>query len=818
MRVLKFGGTSVADADAIIAAAAIIKSSHDGEPLMVVCSAMSGITNLLTRMSKLASRGDQEYLVAYHAFRDRHTRVANELLDDASPAVAALEENYQVLRDLLRGIFLVREVSPRTLDYVLSFGERHSCYLITAALSDQGLNAGYVDARKLITTDKSFNNAIVDKDLSYNKIRSFYSETKYDINVVTGFIAADVGGLTTTIGRGGSDYTASLIAAALKADRVDIYTDVDGVLTTDPRKVDTAFTIPELSYAEAMEMSHFGAKVIYPPTIAPALEADVPIYIRNTFNPTFEGTYIGNRVKHYEHGPIKGLTALSDVAVLTVQGSGLMGVPGISAKLFTALAQSNINILLITQASSEYSITLALRQQDLKKAIVALSRTYEHDRTSGKIRLVIPEKRMSIIAVVGEQMRDVPGISGRLFEGLGQNGVNVIAIAQGSSEHNISFVIETADEDKTLNLLHASFFDNVAKRYHLYVSGVGLIGSELLRQLEVQRAKLKAEDGVDIRVVAVANSRKIYADPMGIDLDPDKYMRLLDNSIAVSTASQMLELIDTHNLPNSIFVDNTASEEVAGLYQALLDSNVSIVTPNKVAASGSQERYNSLVSTAKRRNIDYLYETNVGAGLPIISTIRSMVDSGDEITSIEGVLSGSLSYIFNSYDVGMGFGELVSRAKELGFTEPDPRDDLSMSDVCRKIVILSRVAGMTIEMDDVVIDSVLPDGLPIDGSVANFIGALSKKDEYFGGLAKGAADEDGKLRVIASSTRQGASISLKVVGVDSPFYNLSGSDNMIVLKTKRYHQNPLVVKGPGAGAAVTAAGVFSDIISIAKRR
>lgn len=816
MKVLKFGGTSVADGSAINAALDIMVDAYDKDPLIIVCSAMSGITNLLTTMSKLASRGDQKYLVAYHEFRERHTSVANDLLDDSTEVMAALEENYQILRDLLKGIYLVREVSPRTLDYVLSFGERHSCFLINATLSSRGYNSRYVDARQLIVTDKTFNNATVDRESTNEKIRTFYNETKADFNIVTGFIAADVGGLTTTIGRGGSDYTASLFAAALSASRLDIYTDVDGVLTSDPRKVDTAFTIPELSYAEAMEMSHFGAKVIYPPTIAPALQATVPIYIRNTFNPSFVGTYIGNSVSHYEYSLIKGISALSDVAVITVQGSGLVGVPGISARLFTALAQESINILLITQASSEYSITLALHRKDAKLARTLLEDAYKYDIASSKIRVDVSAQRLSIIAVVGEQMKEVPGVAGRLFESLGQNGINLVAIAQGSSELNISFIIDSSDEEKALNLLHESFFDNVARRYHLYIAGVGLIGSELLEQIQLQNSKLREIHGIDLRVVAVANSKRIYADRGGINIS--SFRDGLVTSVLSSTPSNLIDLVKQDNLPNSIFIDNTASGELANVYLQMLKNNVSIVTPNKSAASGPYEAYSELMYVAAKKNIDYLYETNVGAGLPIISTIRNMIDSGDEVISIQGVLSGSLSYIFNTFGVGSSFKDVVAEAKELGYTEPDPRDDLSMADVRRKIVILSRVAGRRLDMKDVRISPILPAAVSLDGDVSVFFDDLERQNEYFDRLVTDAEGQGRRLRVIATSDGDASRISLEAVGKTSPFYNLTGSDNMVVLQTQRYYENPLVVKGPGAGAAVTAAGVFSDIISIAKRR
>lgn len=816
MRVLKFGGTSVADASAIRSVISILAAVQTDENLMVVCSALAGVTNLLTEMSDLASKGKPEYLVAYHQFRDRHITVATDLLGIDNQVVKDLEDNHKVLKDLLRGIFLVREVSPRTLDYVLSFGERNSCYIIDKALSHAGFDSRYVDARDLIKTDKTFNAAIVNEEASFAAISNFFNNTDSRYNVVTGFIASDLGGITTTIGRGGSDYTASLIAAALDAEALDIFTDVSGVLTSDPRKVDTAFTIPTLSYAEAMEMSHFGAKVIYPPTILPALKSSVPIYIRNTFNPDIKGTCIGNDVDHYQQGPIKGISALGDISVVTVQGSGMMGIAGISDRLFGALAGAGINILLITQASSEYSITLAVNKSDNEATVKVVSNVYAREIANGRIRVITYQRPLSIIAVVGEQMKHVPGVAGRLFQALGQNGINIVAIAQGSSELNISFIVESADEVKALNLLHASFFDNVAKRFHLYVAGVGLIGSELIRQIDRQALTLRKEHGIDIRVVSVANSRTMYSDAGGIDLE--NYKSFLANSKVPSSAIALLDTVNKHNLPNSIFIDNTADSKLPEIYRFMLERNVSVVTPNKVAASGALEQYKALHRVAKEKGVDYLYETNVGAGLPIISTISNMVEAGDTITSIEAVLSGSLSYIFNSFKSGESFSALVDRAKKLGYTEPDPREDLSMTDVCRKIVILSRVAGFAIEMEDVYVEPFVPEHVMGQSSVVHFFEQLEKMDQTFNDWCQAAEGQGHRLRVVAKSNNAGASVGLHRVNDSSPFYNLDGTDNMVVLYTERYNDNPLVVKGPGAGAAVTAAGVFSDIISIAKRR
>lgn len=816
MNVLKFGGSSVASAERIEEVIKIIveRQQSDGS-MVVVFSAMGGITDLLIQMSTKAARGDASYIAAFHQFRDKHTFTARQLFGEKLPNSVAqeLDENHDTLKDLLKGIFLVREISPRTLDYVLSFGERNSCFLISETLHHRGHSATYVDARKIIKTNKSFNKAKVKFKTTQEAVLDYFSKSNPStVHIVTGFIASDVGGLTTTLGRGGSDYTAAILAAILDASVLEIWTDVDGVLTTDPRKVKEAFTIKHLSYLEAMEMSHFGAKVIYPPTIHPALIKQIPIYIKNTFNPSFEGTLISQDTKPTVKSPIKGISSLGNIAMINLVGSGLMGVPGISARLFNSLAQAEVNIILITQASSEYSITFAVNQEDLSRAKTAINSTFEKEIAAKQIRLEESSEEQCIIAVVGENMKSVPGISGRLFETLGMNGINIAAIAQGSSELNISFVIDKKDESKALNLIHDSFFLSDARKYHLFIMGIGLIGGTLIEQIHQQKDTLLREKGIDLRVAGIANSKCMFFDSKGIDLND--YRSLVTLSNKPSSPEAFLREMVALNLPNSIFVDNTANVDIPNLYDQILNRNISVVTPNKIATSSSFERYRQLKKIARQRNIHFLYETNVGAGLPVLSTIKSLLDSGDNIRKIEGVLSGSLSYIFNNYTSTSKFVDWIKDAKEKGFTEPDPREDLSGSDVKRKIVILSREAGFALESEEVLAEPILPKSCMEAMGVGAFLKCVEEEDQQFEKQIKTAESRGEKLRFIASMEGGKAAIGLQSVGPSNPFYGLQGSDNMIVLTTDRYHSNPLVIRGPGAGADVTAAGVFSDIILI----
>ena len=814
MKVLKFGGSSVAKPERIRSIVDILKSYYaEGEHFTVVFSAFGGVTDMLIKMSEMAAKGQEEYQELFDEFSERHNLAVQELLAEEyqNEVLPQLNRNHEVLRNLLHGIFLVREASPRTMDYVLSFGERNSAFIISYVLRQAGIKAAYLDARKIIKTDKQFNSAKVDFKLTYEKIHNYYTEHP-EIQIVTGFIASAKGGLTTTLGRGGSDYTASLIAAGLNAKVIEIWTDVDGVLTADPRKVKKAFTIQNMTYAEAMEMSHFGAKVIYPPTLQPALKKQIPLYIKNTFNPGFRGTYISGQ-SDPEGAPVKGISSIGEVALLTLSGSGLFGVPGIAARLFNSLAQAQINVILITQGSSEHAISFAIQPKLAKKAKRHVEEAFQYELDRGVVDPIKIEEDLSVVAIIGENMRYRTGISGRLFQALGKNGINIIAIAQGSSELNISVVIPKSDETKALNALHEAFFLSDTQELHLFMVGVGLIGSTLLRQLKEQTTFLREKRSLEIKVVGLANTKKMLFNPEGIDLD--NWKDALDSSEQQSDLPIFIAEMKNQNLTNSIFIDNTANETVASYYESVLDHNISISTPNKIATSSSYLQYQRLQTIAKKRGVAFRYETNVGAGLPVISTLKDLIESGDQILGIQGVLSGSLSFIFNQFDGSRPFSEVVQEAKERGYTEPDPRIDLSGKDVRRKILILAREAGWPLEQDDVEIESILPEALQQVESADDFFAELPKHDAYFEKLREDAAQTNKVLRMIASLNEEGkAKIALEAVDTSSPFYFLSGSDNMIVFTSARYKDRPLVVRGPGAGAEVTAAGVFAEIISI----
>lgn len=816
MKVLKFGGSSVAKPQRIRGIVDILKNYYaSGDHFTVVFSAFGGVTDSLIEMSRLAATGDDRYGEAFQAFADRHQSAIHDLFSDEDlrrETAGQVRKSHEVLKNLLYGVFLVREASKRTMDYVLSFGERSSAYIIAQTLKQAGIPADYLDARRIIKTDKNFGGATVNFEKTYATIREHYAEHPR-VQVVTGFIASAKGGLTTTLGRGGSDYTASLLAAGLDAQSIEIWTDVSGVLTADPRRVKKAFTIPKMTYAEAMEMSHFGAKVIFPPTLMPAMKKRIPLFIKNTFKPEFAGTKVSEE-GNPEGVAVRGISSINNIALLTVSGSGLFGVPGTSAKLFSALAADGINVILITQGSSEHAISFAVQPQlaDRARKVVETAFAYEIDR--GTVNGVKVELDLSVVAIIGENMRDQPGIAGRLFQALGKNGINAVAIAQGSSELNVSVVIPQEDENKALNALHEAFFLSDYKTLHLFVIGVGLIGGTLMQQIKSQNEYLRRKRGMEIKVVGVANSRKMFFAEDGIDLDGWKDQ--LDASSLKSDQALFVGRMRDLNLSNSIFVDNTADEGIAAYYEGILDESISISTPNKIATSSSYLQYQRLQNIADKRGVQFHYETNVGAGLPIISTLRDLLDSGDHIRKIEGVLSGSLSYIFNSFDGSRPYHEVVREAKEKGFTEPDPRIDLSGKDVGRKILILARETGVALESGDIQLKGFLPAGAMEAETVEDFFAVLEKERNYFKDLYETAAKEGKVLRMVATLEDERASVGVQAVGPENPFYGLSGSDNMVVFTTDRYGERPLVVRGPGAGAEVTAAGVFAEIIKIGK--
>lgn len=810
MKVLKFGGSSVGSAESIQGIINIVKNRIDaGENLVLVFSAFSKVTDQLVEMAELASKA-KNYEHLLEAYIERHSTTAQQLGVNGE-VLNELAANHEDLSKLLVGVKLVMEVSPRTMDYVLSFGERNSNLIISAALKKAGLEAMYVDARNIIKTNKDFGSAKVNFKVTDELIKEhLHDDWKGKIPVVTGFIASDIGGLTTTLGRGGSDYSAAILASGLHAEVLEIWTDVDGVLTSDPRKVGKAYSLPTLSYAEAMEMSHFGAKVIYPPTIQPALSKGIPIYIKNTFNPGFPGTLISKEGKDDFPSIIKGITSLPKIALLRLQGSGMIGVTGISSRLFGSLARAKANVVMITQASSEHSICLAVSEKDVKAAEHAINEEFEKEILAAVIDPIQIEKGLTVMAIVGEKMKHTPGVAGKLFESLGKNGINVIAIAQGSSELNISFVIDSKDESKALNAIHDSFFLSDNRRIHLYLVGVGLIGGTLLQQIEAQREELIKNFQLEINVVGIANSKRMHFDANGVDLS--NWKQLLAESKMVSMPSEFIKQMTQMNLSNSVFIDCTANKEVPLFYDQILKANISIATPNKVATSSSYQKYLELKKLAADRKIHFKYETNVGAGLPVISTIQNLINSGDQVYKIEAVVSGSLSYIFNSFDGSRKFSDLVTEAKELGFTEPDPREDLSGADVKRKLIILTREMGFAIEPDEVVVHPILPDAVMNAKDVDDFFVQLKAHDSYFDEMIQKAVAEGKVIRFVGVTENGKASVSLQQLGQDSPFYSLASSDNMFVITSNRYNKRPLKVSGPGAGAEVTAAGVFADVL------
>jgi len=817
MKVLKFGGSSVAKPERIKHIGKLLQERlQNSEQLAVVFSAFGGVTDTLISMAKQAEKGDITYLEVLETFTNRHNEALEELIgkEGNESAFDNLKNNHNTLAELLRGVFLVREASLRTLDYILSFGERNSCYIISEYLNSIGLNTAFLDARKIIKTNKNFGAAVVDFKLTNAHITEYFNKHK-STQIITGFIATDIGGLTTTLGRGGSDYTASIIAGALEAEKLEIWTDVDGVLTCDPRKVKQAYTIDSLSYNEAMELSHFGAKVIYPPTIQPALLKNIPIYIKNTFNPTFPGTRISEEADEKVTARIKGLSSMSGVSLITLQGPGMMGVTGIAARFFGSLARAGVNVIMITQGSSEHSICVAIKQDMKDKAIKAVQIEFENEIENGFIQPLQAEDELSILAIVGENMRQIPGVAGRLFDALGKNGINVKAIAQGSSELNISFAIMSVDEKKALNLIHDSFFLSNLKTVNVFMIGVGLIGSTLIKQILNQHQHLTESQKLQINIAGLANTKKMVFDDQGIDLV--QWKNTLDGSELGSSVEGFIQTMIDMNLANTVFIDNTANKSLPDFYEQILNANISISTPNKVATSSSFSSYQNLQKIAKQKNIDFLYETNVGAGLPVLSTMRTLIQSGDKIEKIEAVLSGSVSYIFNKFNSDVSFHELVLEAKELGYTEPDPRDDLSGSDIKRKILILSREAGSHMEPNDIEVEAILPQASIDAPTVEDFMQSLIDHNDHFVSMITKAESNNQVLRYIATFEHGKAKVALGYVDATSPFYGLKGSDNMIVFTTSRYKDRPLVVRGPGAGAEVTAAGVFSEIISIGNK-
>jgi len=812
MKVLKFGGSSVANADSIKRVIGIVKRNSKEDQLIIVTSALSGVTDLLEHSGNKAGAGDKEYKKQLEEIEHRHLQLVRALLPlkEQSAILSELKLILNELDDICQGIFLLKEIFPSTHDYLLGFGERLASLILSGVLNVEGVTNRLEDARKLIVTDENFGNAQVLYEKTYEKIRKKLTTNQQHV-IVPGFIASSVTGKMTTLGRGGSDYTAALLAAALNAKALEIWTDVDGVMTADPRMVENAIPLQKLSYEEIMELSHFGARVVYPPTIQPIRQMGIPLWIKNTFRPEVPGTLIC-RNGFTDNSSVKGLSSIDNIALITLTGGGMVGVSGVVARLFSALSEQKVNVIFITQASSEHSITLAMKEDQLEISRNALLKEFENEIALSAIDDLLVEKALSIVALVGDHMKSSVGLSGKAFDALGKNGINILAIAQGSTERNISIVVSQKDVSKTLNVLHETFFLSKYKKIHLFMVGVGNVGGALIDQIRDQYEYLKKDHGLELKVVALSNSRKMLFREKSVELE--NWRKSLTEDGEAMSPDRFLEKMKAFNLRNSVFVDNTASVDVAGLYDKVLQKSISVVASNKIAASSPNSNYINLMGLAKRRNVKFLYETNVGAGLPVLKTIQEMLKSGDVIYRIQAVLSGSLNFIFNRFREGNTFSEVVKEAMKEGFTEPDPRADLSGEDVMRKILILGRECGLAMEFDEIENKGFMPEALMKLKSVGDFVKALPEYDDYFEDIRKDAALSKMKLRYVAELDNGKARVGLKKTDPSQPYYQLDGKDNIVLIYSKRYSEQPLVIKGAGAGATVTASGVFADIISL----
>ena len=822
MKVLKFGGTSVGSVESILSLKQIVEREAKEQPVIVVVSALGGITDKLIETSRLALAGDERYREEYEHIVDRHHKMIDTIITDAQDrerlfnTVDALLEQ---LRSIYFGVYLIHDLSEKTLDAIVAYGERLSSNIVATLIK----GARWFDSRNFIKTEDKQGHHVLAAEETNRLVKETFS-TLSRISLVPGFIAKDhVSGETTNLGRGGSDYTAAILAAALDATVLEIWTDVDGFMTADPRVISSAYPIKELSYVEAMELCNFGAKVIYPPTIYPVCIKNIPIKVKNTFNPDAEGTTIKEKIEG-DHKPIKGISSIDGTSLITVTGLSMVGVIGVNQRIFTSLAKAGISVFMVSQASSENSTSIGVKESDADEAARVLNEEFEKEIASGSMYPMQVESGLATIAIVGENMKRTPGIAGKLFGTLGRSGISIIACAQGASETNISFVVKSKFLRKSLNVLHDSFFLSEYKVLNLFVCGVGTVGAKLIEQIRSQSENLKKNSGLLLNVVGIASSKKAIFSREGIDLAT--YREQLDASEA-SNAQKLLEGIIEMNIFNSVFVDCTASKDVAALYQSLLEHNVNVIAANKIAASGDYDSYIRLKETAKKSGVKFRFETNVGAGLPIISTMNDLVNSGDRILKIEAVLSGTLNYIFNALSEDTPFSETVRQAKELGFAEPDPRIDLSGMDVVRKLVILTREAGYRVEQADVEKNLFVPDEY-FEGSVENFWEKLPQLDAGFEAKRKELAAKGCKWRFVAKmeviggdgnestkAVKVRTSVGLQEIPSNHSFYELEGSNNIVTLTTKRYKEYPMLIQGFGAGASVTAAGVFANVLSIA---
>ncbi|MCQ2375286.1 MAG: bifunctional aspartate kinase/homoserine dehydrogenase I [Salinivirgaceae bacterium] len=813
MRVIKFGGTSVGCADRIKQLSKIVDLYKGENQLIVVVSALSGVTNLLEECCSLALSGSTDYTKHIDTIKNRHYDIINELVaaSDIASISKHIDDVCSELSDICKGIAILGECSNHTRARLLSCGERMSFKLISVILNNFGQKNEAIDSREIIITDDNYTQGHVDQEISAANAQKRFSKFS-GIALMPGFISRNHKGESTTLGRGGSDYTAALLGAYLNASQIDIWTDVSGMLTADPKNVSSAYTIESLSYEEAMELSYFGAKVIYPPTIQPALEKKIPIAIKNSFKPEDKGTLITEQPAASE-GAIKGFSSISNISLITISGSGMVGVPGVAMRAFKALRQANANVLFITQSSSEHTICVGVYSCDAKPACQQLEAEFENEIEHKKVYKPFAEDNLAIIAMVGDKMRESVGVAGKAFKLLGENGINIRAIAQGATERNISVVINETEVHKALNALHDGFFLSKYKKVHLFMVGAGTVGGTMLDQLNEQSNFLKEEYGIDIRLVGLSNSKNMLFESKGIDLA--KWRDLLKEAKAPANLTEFVANMKAMNKRNSIFIDNTASGELPKIYTEVAKLKIPIVASNKIMAASSLDNFLSFKKMMKENGLKYLHETNVAAGLPVLKTIEDLVASGDKILKIQAVLSGSLNYIFNTISEEVSFSQAVVQAREKGLTEPDPAIDLSGLDVRRKILILARISGNMLELDDVKKNDIIPENELKASNFDELLANLQRNDAKIEELRKDTAAAGEKLRYVAEFNNGEAVTGLQRVDMTHPAYNLDGMDNIILLYTRRYHEQPLVIKGAGAGPGVTASGVFADIMRLA---